>query len=49
MKGLAATVDEVGARVHRGVLRYPSETDGWQLGGILNQVADLECDPQSGD
>ena len=31
---LARIAEEVGAVIIDGVLRYPSETGGWQLGGI---------------
>ena len=31
---LALIAEEIGAVVIDGVLRYPSETGGWQLGGV---------------
>lgn len=31
---LATIAGEVGAEVLRGILRYPSETGGWQLGNL---------------
>ncbi len=44
---LARIADEIGAKVLRGPLRYPSETGGWQLGGLdlsahLSQYRDRE-------
>ena len=44
---LATIAEETGAEVLRGPLRYPSETGGWQLGGLdlsahLSQYRDHE-------
>ena len=33
-KAIAEFAEETGAEVLRGVLRYPSESGGWQLGDI---------------